>query len=94
MKNLILHAHNEGPNPYKVAMIMENLKIPYDVKLWDFGDGENGVKGPNFLKINENGRVPALGKPPQFLQSHPPAASYIHQHVASARQFVSLQPSN
>ncbi|KAL8955280.1 MAG: hypothetical protein Q9193_006810, partial [Seirophora villosa] len=63
MKNLILHAHSTGPNPFKVAMVMENLKIPYDLKLWDFGDAENGVKGPNFLKINENGRVPALEDP-------------------------------
>ncbi|KAI4197056.1 MAG: hypothetical protein LQ346_003089 [Caloplaca aetnensis] len=63
MKTLTLHAHNSGPNPYKVALVLENLKIPYELKLWDFGDGENGVKGPNYLKINENGRVPALEDP-------------------------------
>lgn len=62
MKTLTLHAHDSGPNPYKVAIVLENLKIPYELKLWDFGEGENGLKGPNFLKINENGRVPALGK--------------------------------
>lgn len=98
MKNLILHAHSTGPNPYKVAMVMENLKIPYDLKLWDFGDGENGVKGPNFLKINENGRVPALGK--HFLQNHPPAASkkyftHIHQHgTPTSRSNPSTEPSS
>lgn len=61
MKPLLLHAHTSGPNPYKVGILLENLKIPYEVKLWEFGDGENGLKGPVFTKINENGRVPALG---------------------------------
>lgn len=61
MKPLLLHAHTSGPNPYKVGILLESLKIPYEVKIWEFGDGENGLKGPVFTKINENGRVPALG---------------------------------
>ncbi|KAL8929579.1 MAG: hypothetical protein Q9208_001248 [Pyrenodesmia sp. 3 TL-2023] len=78
MKTLTLHAHDSGPNPYKVAIVLENLKIPYELKLWDFGDGENGLKGPNFLKINENGRVPALGK--QSLQRPTPSVpSHLHK---------------
>jgi glutathione S-transferase len=63
LKPLILHAHGTGPNPFKIAAALEFLRIPYDVKLWQFGDGPNGVKGPAFLKINENGRVPALEDP-------------------------------
>ncbi|KAJ9618743.1 hypothetical protein H2203_008947 [Taxawa tesnikishii (nom. ined.)] len=63
MKTLTLHAHNTGPNPYKVAILLEALDLPYNVKLWEFGDAENGVKGPVFTKINENGRVPALEDP-------------------------------
>ena len=62
MKPLILHAHASGPNPMKVAILLENLEVPYEVKLWEIGDADNGVKGPVFTKINENGRVPALGK--------------------------------
>ncbi|KXS95105.1 hypothetical protein AC578_7429 [Pseudocercospora eumusae] len=59
-KPLTLHAHGTGPNPYKIAAALEFLQVPYEVKLWQFGDAQNGVKGPVFLKINENGRVPAL----------------------------------
>lgn len=63
IKALTLHAHGTGPNPYKIAAALEVLGLPYEVKLWQFGDAENGVKGPKFLKINQNGRVPALEDP-------------------------------
>ncbi|KAJ5247140.1 hypothetical protein N7468_002123 [Penicillium chermesinum] len=64
VKPLILHAHATGPNPIKVAIALESLKVPYIVKQWDFSDNpETGVKGSAFLKINENGRVPALEDP-------------------------------
>ncbi|KAI9879948.1 MAG: hypothetical protein M1830_006256 [Pleopsidium flavum] len=63
LKPLILHAHGTGPNPYKAAILLEALQLPYQIKLWEFGDAPNGVKGPKFLKINENGRVPALEDP-------------------------------
>lgn len=64
IKPLILHAHTTGPNPIKIAIALEKLKLPYEVKLWEFGDNsENGLKGAKFLAINENGRVPALEDP-------------------------------
>ncbi|KAJ5658201.1 uncharacterized protein N7484_001850 [Penicillium longicatenatum] len=64
IKPIILHAHDTGPNPYKVAIALEALKVPYIVKLWEFGDNpDTGVKGSNFLQINENGRVPAIEDP-------------------------------
>ncbi|KAK4988484.1 hypothetical protein LTR50_003888 [Elasticomyces elasticus] len=63
LKPLILHAHGTGPNPYKVAMALELLSLPYEVKLWQFGDAANGVKGAKFLAVNPNGRVPALEDP-------------------------------
>ena len=52
---LTLHAHGTSPNAYKVAILPEALKLPYSVRLWNFGDAHNGVKGPMFLQINENG---------------------------------------
>ncbi|KAG9602692.1 glutathione S-transferase, partial [Aureobasidium melanogenum] len=64
IKPLILHAHTTGPNPIKIAIALEKLKLPYEIKLWEFGDNpENGLKGAKFLAINENGRVPALEDP-------------------------------
>lgn len=53
-----------GPNPIKVAIVLEFLHLDYSVKMWDFGDDpKTGVKGAFFLAINENGRVPALEDP-------------------------------
>ncbi|KAJ5127254.1 hypothetical protein N7448_008033 [Penicillium atrosanguineum] len=64
LEPLTLHAHASGPNPVKIAIALEALHIPYKVKSWDFSDDPNtGVKGTSFLKINENGRVPALEDP-------------------------------
>ncbi|KAI9812410.1 MAG: hypothetical protein M1827_004641 [Pycnora praestabilis] len=63
LKPLVLHAHATGPNPVKVAVLLDALHLPYQVKVWAFGDGPNGVKGSAFTKINPNGRVPALEDP-------------------------------
>ncbi|KAJ5804468.1 uncharacterized protein N7518_000771 [Penicillium psychrosexuale] len=64
IKPLILHAHATDPNPVKIAMALEALHVPFEVKLWDFSDNpKSGVKGTEFLKINENGRVPAIEDP-------------------------------
>lgn len=64
MQTLVLHAHATGPNPIKIAIALEALSLPYKVQQWEFGDDpKKGVKGETFLKINENGRVPALEDP-------------------------------
>lgn len=63
LKPLTLHAHSTGPNPYKVALVLEALNLAYEVKLWDFSSTSAGVKGPEFTAINPNGRVPALQDP-------------------------------
>ncbi|CZS97255.1 related to theta class glutathione S-transferase [Rhynchosporium agropyri] len=58
-KPITLYGHATGPNPWKVAILLEELKIPYDQKLMDMGD----MKKPPFEKINVNGRVPAIEDP-------------------------------
>ncbi|OQE44239.1 hypothetical protein PENCOP_c002G04157 [Penicillium coprophilum] len=64
IKPLVLHAHASGPNPVKIAMALEALQVPFEVKHWDFSDNpKTGVKGAEYLKINENGRVPAIEDP-------------------------------
>lgn len=53
-------AHS-GPNPLKVAILLEKLGLSYEVIPLDFSnDAQNGVKGSKFLAVNPNGRVPAL----------------------------------
>ena len=48
-----------GPNPPKVAMILSELEIPYEVIAIPFPD----LKKPEYLAINPNGRVPAIHDP-------------------------------
>ena len=61
MAQFTLYAHRgPGPNPYKVAILLEKLGLSYEVVSLVFGEAEDGVKGAKFLKINANGRVPAL----------------------------------
>lgn len=42
-----------------MAIVLEELGIPYNQKLMDMGD----LKKPPFEKINVNGRVPAIEDP-------------------------------
>jgi glutathione S-transferase len=62
MKPLVLHTMdvNWRPNPLKVAILLERLKIPYEVKKWTSGSDATGVEGPAFTKTNPYGRTPAV----------------------------------
>ncbi|RYP62789.1 hypothetical protein DL771_009565 [Monosporascus sp. 5C6A] len=48
-----------GPNPPKVAIILEELGVPYEIIDTSLED----VKKPDFLAINPNGRMPAIKDP-------------------------------
>ena len=48
------------PNGWKANMIVEELKIPY--KLHAITLSENEQKQEWYLKINPNGRIPAIGE--------------------------------
>ncbi|KAK9479726.1 glutathione S-transferase [Lipomyces japonicus] len=57
---LTLYSHKVGPNGWKVAQVLSELGLEYETIFKEFGDGENGMKTPEFEKINPNGRIPAL----------------------------------
>ncbi|KAJ8125869.1 hypothetical protein O1611_g7768 [Lasiodiplodia mahajangana] len=59
LKPITVWGHTIGPNPLKVRMILEELGLPYDFKILEF----NEIKGEAFLKLNPNGRVPAIEDP-------------------------------
>lgn len=89
LRPLILHAHSTGPNPYKVAILLEALNIAYTTKLWDFSATSAGVKGPEFTSINPNGRVPALEDPNTGVTSWESLAciNYILRDYDSSKKF-------
>ncbi|KAK3711321.1 hypothetical protein LTR37_009701 [Vermiconidia calcicola] len=55
-KPITLYSHPGGPNPWKVAIILEELKLSYETKIMDFGE----LKKDPFEKLNPNGRVPVI----------------------------------
>ncbi|MBF2754142.1 MAG: glutathione S-transferase N-terminal domain-containing protein [Gammaproteobacteria bacterium AqS3] len=46
------------PNGYKVSLALEEMGIPYELKVLSLAEGEQ--KQPEFLAINPNGRIPAI----------------------------------
>jgi len=46
------------PNGHKVSILLEELGVPYTVHAVNLGRGEQ--KQPDYLKINPNGRIPAI----------------------------------
>jgi glutathione S-transferase len=46
------------PNGWKASVALEEMEIPYDVHAITLSRGEQ--KEPGFLKINPNGRIPAI----------------------------------
>jgi GSH-dependent disulfide-bond oxidoreductase len=46
------------PNGWKASITLEELDLPYEMHVLDFSKGEQ--KQPWFLKINPNGRIPAI----------------------------------
>ena len=59
MKPITLYGHRAGPNPEKVVMVLEELRIPYEIKLLEFPE----MKQPAYEKLYPNGRVPAIEDP-------------------------------
>jgi len=46
------------PNGFKASIALEELELPYEAHALDLGAGEQ--RRPEYLKINPNGRIPAI----------------------------------
>ncbi|OAQ68982.1 glutathione S-transferase [Pochonia chlamydosporia 170] len=57
IKPLTVWVHGQGPNPFKVLITLEELGIPYKAITIE------NPKDESFLKINPNGRLPAIQDP-------------------------------
>lgn len=58
MKPIILYGSGgPTPNPVKVAIILEELGLPFEVKTI------KEIKSEPFISINPNGRLPAIEDP-------------------------------
>ncbi|KAK3052920.1 hypothetical protein LTR09_005984 [Extremus antarcticus] len=58
-KPIHLYSHASGPNPWKVAIILEELGLPYETEFVDFGV----IKQKPYTDVNPNGRVPSIKDP-------------------------------
>ena len=59
-KPIVLYGHGGTPNPIKVAILLEELGIPFEVKALDM---KTELKAEPYLSINPNGRVPSIEDP-------------------------------
>ncbi|KAJ5100130.1 hypothetical protein N7532_007131 [Penicillium argentinense] len=59
MQPIAIYSHQYGPNPWKVALILEELNIPYTTEFIDF----TAVKKVPYTLMNPNGRLPAIKDP-------------------------------
>lgn len=59
MQPVTLYSHQLGPNPWKVAIVLSALDIPYKTTFVDF----TAIKQPSYTALNPNGRLPALTDP-------------------------------
>ncbi|KAF9643379.1 glutathione S-transferase [Thelephora ganbajun] len=57
-KQFTLYTHGSGPNGWKTAIVLEELGLTYESVYLDFGKREH--KAPDYLKVNPNGRIPAI----------------------------------
>ncbi|KZT58762.1 glutathione S-transferase [Calocera cornea HHB12733] len=57
-KHFTLYTNVEAANGWKVAIVLRELGLTYDSVYLDFTKHEH--KSPEYLKLNPNGRIPAL----------------------------------
>ena len=52
-----LHAY-DTPNGRKITVALEEMELPYTIRIVDLGKGEQSA--PEFLRISPNGKIPAI----------------------------------
>jgi len=58
-----LYGAGATPNPIKVAIVLEELGVPYKVEPIDIRGDPAPIKSEPFISINPNGRLPGLVDP-------------------------------
>ena len=66
LKPIHLWGQLSGPNPVKVRILLQELNIPF----MDDPLDDSGIKQPEFLAVNPNGRLPALLKTARHAATH------------------------
>lgn len=59
MEPIILYGNGPSPNPIKVAIVLEELGLPFSFKKVDYKE----IKAEPFISLNPNGRLPAIEDP-------------------------------
>lgn len=59
MAPITLYGHGPTPNPSKVAILLEELGLPYKVVDTPF----DTIKQEPFISLNPNGRLPVIEDP-------------------------------
>jgi len=55
---ITLYSHKQGPNGWKVVIVLEALGLKYETKYLDFSKNEQ--KDPSHTQFNPNGRIPTI----------------------------------
>jgi glutathione S-transferase len=61
MQPIKLYGSGQTPNPIKVAIVLAELGIPFEVTEVSIRDG--AIKKEPFISLNPNGRLPAIEDP-------------------------------
>jgi len=59
LKPIKIYKSGPSPNPWKVAIILEELGLPYELVQTPFSE----IKKEPFISLNPNGRLPAMIDP-------------------------------
>lgn len=59
-----LYAHKKGPNPWKVALLLEELGLPYETTYLEFPE----TKVEPYVSLNPNGKLPSIEDPNQGIK--------------------------